>query len=270
MTTEGDAGVSDAVLTAYLDDELEPAAREDVERLVRSDSRIRDRLAVLACGGRGVRPAFDRVLDAAPDDRLEALLARAAARSRSPPLAPVRHHVRRGLMAMAASLLLVIGGTAGFMVGQAPPAFLARMFAWDEWQESIARQVSLHDRASLAAIEVDPADQRVRLARLSAELGISLSPELVQLPGLSLKRVERLRVEDRPLLQLLYDGDETGPVALCIVREPDEGGERASRRIAGMNLVYWTADGYGFLLVGAAPADTIRGLAEIASSRFPT
>lgn len=269
MTTGNSDNLSDAVLTAYLDGELEPAARGDVERRVASDLRIRERVAALTRGSLPFRDAFDLVLGSAPHDRLETALNVAIARSKPSEIVPRRRLLRHAPIAIAASLLLMVGATAGFMIGTAPPTFIGRMFAWDEWQQSVARQVSLYGRKSLAAIEVDPADLQAQLARLGAQLNVDLSAPVVALPGLSLKRADLLQIEDRPLIQLLYDGADTGPVALCIVAELDDDSERARRRIAGMNLVYWTAGGYGFLLVGAAPAETLWRLADVAARRFP-
>jgi anti-sigma factor RsiW len=65
----------DAMLVAYLDSELEPEAHEEVERLLRSDASVRERLAALACGTRPLKHSFGAVLAAAPRERLQAQLA---------------------------------------------------------------------------------------------------------------------------------------------------------------------------------------------------
>jgi len=267
MTPSGTAD-SDAILTAYLDNELDPEAREEVERLIRADSRTKSRLAELAGGCRGIHSAFDQMLEAAPVERLEARLAAVAERVPAPPMLPSRYPAQRGLLALVASVLLAIGGAAGFLAGQAPPPFIARLFASDEWQETVARQVSLYSPASLEAIRVDQVEQRTRLDRLAETLNLRLSADTLALPGLTLKRVEQLQIEGRPLAQLLYASDDIGPIALCILRESEADTARETKQVAGMTLIYWTADAHGFLLVGTAPVEKMQELAETTAQHF--
>lgn len=268
MTGKGDSiAISDDLLTAYLDGELDRAARENVERLLGTDPQARDRLAQLASGTIGLRQALDHLLDAAPHERLDAL---APTNGMPPPpatAAPGSGRARWALAATVAGVLLIFGGAGGFMLATAPPTFLARMLAWGEWEETVARQVSLYAPASLDTIRVDAATQKARLAQLSATLDLDLSASRVTFPGLTLKRVEQLQIDGRPLAQLLYESD-LGPIALCILRETDADGDQGVRRISGMNLVYWSAGAHGFLLVGRAPAETMRRIADAAAQRF--
>ena len=64
----------DAILVAYLDGELEPEAHEKLERLLKSDPSVRERLAMLSRGARPFKRTFDAVLDLAPRERLQAQL----------------------------------------------------------------------------------------------------------------------------------------------------------------------------------------------------
>jgi len=87
------------------------------------------------------------------------------------------------------------------------------------------------------------------------------------LPSLTLKRVELLQFENRPLAELLYQG-EHGVVTLCIMPEPGAESEREAERRANFNTVYWARGDYRFLLVGLAPAETMKKLADMVQSRF--
>ena len=116
-----------------------------------------------------------------------------------------------GIAAMAATLLLLVGGGAGFMLGHSPPAVVSSMSGPDRWLRTVAEQMSLYSAGTLAHVEVNAANEQARLARLGAEMNLSLSPEAVTLPGLALKRVDVLQVDHRPLLQLVYQGEGTGP-----------------------------------------------------------
>ena len=61
----------DAILVAYLDGELEPEAHEKLERLLKSDPSVRERLAMLSRGARPFKRTFDAALDSAPRKRLQ-------------------------------------------------------------------------------------------------------------------------------------------------------------------------------------------------------
>jgi anti-sigma factor RsiW len=268
-TKTGETTPSDAMLTAYLDGERKPEARKGIEEAIAGDPAVRERLAALKAGGRPFRVAFDHVLKNAPQERLDELLATAVARSKPTPsrLRPVRFGW--GLAAMAATLLLLAGGGAGFMLGHSPPAVVSTTIGPDRWLRTVAEQMSLYSTDTLAHVEVNAANEQARLAQLGMEMNLSLSPEVVTLPGLALKRVDVLQVDHQPLLQLVYQGESTGPLALCIIREAGEAGERLSRHIAGMNLIYWTSSSHGFLLIGSASMETIGRLADLVAARIP-
>jgi anti-sigma factor RsiW len=267
MKTKAGDLPSDELLTAYLDGQLDAQETSEIEKLVAKDATVRQRLAVLRGGDRPFREALAPLLEMAPRERLEALAASAASRAATSAARPSPRPLRWTLAAAAAALFLAIGGTAGFLIGQSPPAFLSTVGDWDEWRQSVARQISLYSDETLAAITVDPVEQEAQVARLGRELKIELTAQALSLPGLSLKRVDRLAVGDRPLLQLLYQGDKRGPLALCIIEEA-EGGEREGERIAGMNLFYWTAGRHGFLIVGGAPMEEIEALANVVEGRL--
>ena len=106
----------DAILVAYLDGELEPEAHEKLERLLKSDASVRERLAMLSRGARPFKRTFDAVLDSAPRERLQAQLAASVTKFARPSWLA---RSRRWGMAIAAALLLVIGaGAVGYLLGQ--------------------------------------------------------------------------------------------------------------------------------------------------------
>jgi anti-sigma factor RsiW len=266
VTASGDRP-TDAELVAYLDGALEPAAHGEVERLLRDDPAARDRLAALAAGGRPLRQVFDGLLEAAPRERLEAMLTDAVARTEPQPRRAAARRGMHWLGQIAAALLLVVVGAAGgyFAAGGPAPGLIADLVDFDSsdaWRDTVAQQVSLYAGDSVAALPVNEAAQTVALARLSAALDMALSPQGTALPGLALKRVDLLQSRDRPLAQLLYYAADTGPVALCIMREEEADRGPTVERRAGLNLVYWTAGGRAFLLLGSAQAAQLRALAD--------
>ena len=74
---------TDALLVAYLDGELEPERRRELEQRLRSDASLRAHLTALADATELLRTSIDALLEEAPRARLYAAFA--AALSKSPP-----------------------------------------------------------------------------------------------------------------------------------------------------------------------------------------
>jgi anti-sigma factor RsiW len=254
----------DATLVAYLDGELEPQAHEEVEWLLESDARVRERLAMLSRGIRPFKRSFDAVLEAAPHSRLLARIASATKASRPRWFTDYR---QRAIATAAALLLLIGGGIAGYFLGQVSPDLFEMGSSEEAWLDAVTKQVSLYNRAFVASIPVDENTQEVQLSLLSKTLKLDLSRTRVALPGLTLKRIELLQFENRPLAQLIYEG-EHGIVVLCIMPLPNGESEREAERRADLNTVYWGSGDYRFLLAAPAPAETMESIADVVESRF--
>jgi anti-sigma factor RsiW len=256
---------NDAVLVTYLDGELKPEVRQELERRLRIDASLRARLAALAEGGQQLRSSFDALLEAAPRARLDAAFAAALAR------VPRRrkYRYREMLLAAAAAILLLIcGGVAGYFIAKAPGELFEEADAFEEeWIAAVAGQLSLYNAASVDSIKVDEAEQRAQLNKLRDVLNLDLSAPKVELEGLTLKRAELLHFQGRKVAELLY-ASEHGPVALCIVAEPGGEGEGEVESRDGLNFIYWAASGRRFLLIGAAPEERIDALAATIASRL--
>lgn len=257
---------NDALLVAYLDGELKPEARQELEHRLGTDASLRARLGVLAEGGRQIRSSFDSLLKSSPRARLDAVFAAALAK------AP-RHRARRYremlLAAAAALLLLICGGVAGYFIAKAPGELFEAADAFEEqWIDAVAGQLSLYDASSVAAIKVDSAEQQAQLTKLGKILKLDLSAPKVELEGLTLKRAELLHFQGHEVAEFLYASKKHGPVALCIVVKPGGEGEGDVESRDGLNLVYWAASGRRFLLIGGAPPERIEALADAAADRF--
>jgi anti-sigma factor RsiW len=254
----------DVLIVAYLDDELTPELRQEVERRLEADDLLRVRLLALAEGSDELRTSFDTLLEGAPRARLDAGLAAALAR------APRRRGFRyRILAAAAAVLLLIFGGMAGYFVAQAPGDLFEETDTFEEgWITAVAGQLSLYNADSVAAIQVNDSAQQAGLERLGDALMLDLSPSKVAFEGLTLKRAELLHFEGHPVVELLYASERHGPIALCITVKPGGEGEGEVESRDGLSFMYWAASGRRFLLIGAAPAERIEDLAETISQRF--
>jgi hypothetical protein len=96
---------------------------------------------------------------------------------------------------------------------------------------------------------------------------LDFSRSQVELPGLTLRPVELLRFESRPIGQLLYEGDG-GVIALSVMAEPGGEPEREAELRAGLNTLYWASGNYRFLLASTAPREAMEKIADMIERRF--
>lgn len=249
----------DEELTAYLDGELDQAARAPLDARIEADARVRARLEEL----RAARPpaeAFDLILGMAPIDRLERMLEAA-----DKPRPPVRGSVG-GLRALAAAVvLLILGGAIGFALSRSlAPAEIAEA---PGWRAVVADYVSLYTPETFAFAPADPGAYAPRLKIVGDGLGLDLAPETVVLPGLDLKGAVLFQYDGKPLGQVSYLSTRYGPVAFCIIKNGREDAPLAFEERRGLNVAFWNDGGRGYLIIGAMPREDLVPLAETLASR---
>ncbi len=260
MANPDDNGRSeDAILVAYLDGELDSEERARLEARLADDAALKARLDELSRSDRRFAEAFDGLLAAAPVERLNAMLdgvagAKAAGPSRR----------GRGLAAIAAALaLFVAGGLVGYVASQATrqaPTETAQAPP-PGWRQVVAEYLVLTTADTLAIVPESPAVLSDELAAIGERLALDLSPDRLALPHVYLKRAQLFEFRGMPLAQIGYLSRDDGPVAFCIIAngQPDAGVAFEQRE--GSNIVFWTRDGRGYMLVGKAPREKLEALA---------
>jgi anti-sigma factor RsiW len=277
---------SDDRLLAYLDGELEPVERREVETWLDGDPTARDRLAALAQSARLVRRAFDEILHEPVPDRLIA-----AARGDSPgrgnsseilPFKPppaakrfVRWRRWQVGLPIAASLFGVfVGGSAMYLgIGKFVPADTASALTRPALEASIANNLWLDNAAGYFKLFVSagdnapvdiPAngDSREALQKISQSL-----PQQVRLPdlkpwGLNFHGARLIIVDGRPAAQLTYttDNKAIGPLALIIGSSNQPDIAPTFDRRQEVNLIYWRHQGRAYALVGQANVGYLWGI----------
>lgn len=270
MTERADH-ISDEELVAYLDGELSQAQRNMIVRRLEVDQSVKARLDHLRAGGRPFAEAFDAVLRAAPSDRLQNLLEQAVRDDRAPTVERTWHFDRR-LAAVAAALLLFIGGA---LVGINLPGITPigeseseSLNTPDGWRAVVTDYLNLYTRDTLADIPDDPALLDKQLAFVGAKLSLDLSPEKVALPDLALKRSQIFVLGGEPLAQIVYLPMEGGPVAFCIIRGSDNAEQAPTfENRQGKNVVYWSKAEHKFMLVGDLPRSQLVPFAKSLAAR---
>jgi anti-sigma factor RsiW len=252
-----DSADSDALLTAYLDGELDAAERGALEKRLLAEPALKVRLDQIARGGRPFGPAYDALLSAAPEARMQAMLSELIAKHGG---AGQRRAPRSwwSFPAIAAAVVIFIaGGLAGYGV----PLLTHKAPEQPGWRQVVAEYQGLTTTDTLAAIVDNPPAMSQELATIGTKLAIDLSPDKLALPDATLKRAQLFQFRGRPLVQLAYLAGGDGPMALCIIANgrPDEAAAFEMRE--GFNIVFWTEGGRGYMLIGKQPRAALEAYA---------
>jgi len=223
---------SDEELTAYLDGEASDDLRGRIAAACVTDPQLTARLTRLTAGQRELVAAFDRLLQSAPA---------------APAIpAPVATGARRRVFGGAAA-----GLVAGVALAVSVSAWMpGRDAMLSDWRQVVAAYQFLYIPQTLAGVTQD-ADQSARqLQHLSQVIGRDLTTVPDAAPGLAFKRGQQLGYRGRPLVQLAFVTHGGEPVALCILPLAERDAAPKQAVLAGLDAVYWTEGGFGYLLIG--------------------
>jgi anti-sigma factor RsiW len=275
---------SDEALIAYLDGELEGAARQRVVDALERDAELRDRADSLTEAAARLRAAFDevlredvpaRLLAAARSEVAEAanVIDFAEARGRRLPEAtpPRRWDDRRWFKAaVAASLLcLVIGAGGGYFASrdsdepQVAPA-TSQTAAASNWLDNVAgyHELLIKTGGNGSGLAGMPPTGAQHAAGPKLPAGFRL-PNLKSW-GLAFVGARFLVIEGRPATQLFYDSANKKLGSITIVVGSSEKPDMlpATTRRDGMNFIYWRHKGHAYALVGGADVGYLRNIAK--------
>lgn len=171
-TRDRNHGLSDELLTAFIDGELGADEAARVEALIGADPSVAERFDQLSRADLPYAAAFEPLLDAAPGDRLEAMLA-------SIPPVKASHRFtaaigRRGFLAAAAACVI-----AGIAIDRAVIGVDRRLNQpgeGAEWRAVVADYVALYSPDTLSAPAGDRAAQLAELDRVGSKIGLSSAP----------------------------------------------------------------------------------------------
>ena len=88
------------------------------------------------------------------------------------------------------------------------------------WVAAAVSHQQLYSRDTLANVEADPALTIKTAARIRDDDGLAIRIPDLSAFGLTFKRVQRLRFNDKSLVQIVYLPERGAPVALCVMKEP--------------------------------------------------
>ncbi|MDR3398085.1 MAG: anti-sigma factor [Pandoraea sp.] len=172
-----------------------------------------------------------------------------------------------GVAATAVTLPLLSGvlnksgvNGGGLMTASAPPP--PKSPQGTTWVRAAAEYQQLYARDTIASVHVDDSDteRTVNDIRQNDKLDINV-PDL-RSQGLTFKRVQRLRWQDRALVQMVYLPETGDPIALCVVRDPRPDQGVAEQKIDRMGVVTWRKGQVGYALIGAPGSVDLKAVAN--------
>lgn len=236
-----DNSISDEVLTAYLDGELDDDRRREVEAKLATDLDLSARLEALEIPRSQIKDAFEGLLASAPDYPGH--------------VNPERQFAPFAALGTVALLLIGIALGAVWSPRQDGPRP-------QDWIMSVANYQALYVTETLAAAPPPEREQAaLRLSELSDALGRDLSSAL-DAADLDFWRAQMLGLNGQPLVQIAYIGEANVPIAFCVTSVDDPGRPIQTEFVAGLAAAHWVDDGFGFLVVGGEDLDRVHSIAE--------
>jgi len=225
---------TDLDLSCYLDGEAAPDLMAALDAALNTDAKLQARLDQL----RAAQNPFDEALEAA--------LKLAPNMPALPPAQPSAHpraansNWKIGLAGVAVGAVAALGLTWATTPAPQKP----------RWIDDVALYQSLYVAETLALINIAPQKNQAQLAQISQALGFDIT-NLPQVADLTLKRVQQLGYDGKPLAQLSFVNAAGNPVALCVLRTNAPDTKTIKPQILrGQSAFTWTKDGFGLLLIG--------------------
>jgi anti-sigma factor RsiW len=264
----------DAQLLGYVDGELSPEGRRAVEAQLRASSEAREKVALLRASRLDFESAFaQQNLPRLPDSlRLkvdEMVRAHRALESNDPvlppgekaPSEPVRSRLR-GVPVWLAAACVAGAFACGVFVRLGPLASpFASPFSSGGAQMAASADVSpwvaaavgyqkLYTRDTVAYTQEDPeaAAKAVRDIRSDDRLALRV-PDLTS-AGLTFKSVQRLRFNNKPLVQIVYLPQNGPPIALCVMKDTKPDQPVATKTVDAMDVATWRQAELSYALIG--------------------
>lgn len=272
----------DILLLAYVDGELPPHQREEVERELRTSPDVAERVALLQASRLPYREAFAAQklppvppsLSAKIEELARAAKAKTTESIASPnasvndpvvpraPGSPASSRIRSRLRvapgwlgvaflagAFACGLVLRLG--PGMGPASNTGASLASVGTGvSPWVMAAASYQQLYSRETLANVDPDANLSIKTVKEIRQDDGLALRIPDLSAAGLTFKRVQRLRFNNKPLVQIVYLPEKGAPVALCVMKEIKPDAAVADQRVASMTVVTWRQDELGYALIG--------------------
>jgi anti-sigma factor RsiW len=269
-------------LMAYVDGELPPEQRHEVEEHIRASAEAAQLVELLKASRVDYQGAFAaQELPPVPDSltkKIEAMArAHAAAPAvndnalRSPAGTPVRSRMRSVPAWLAAAC--VAGAFCGGMFLRLGPLVdhgaSGSMAASNlsPWVQAATGYQKLYTRDTLAYVNETAETSSKTVDDIRREDGLALRIPDLRSAGLTFKTVQRLRFNNKPLVQIVYQPEKGEPVALCVMKDVKPDQAVASQDVDSMHVVTWRQAELSYALIGKPNGVDMHALGKQISNR---
>jgi anti-sigma factor RsiW len=249
--------IDDTDLLAYVDGQLPPERRAEVEAAVTASPELAARLNTLRASALPYAAAFQaQALPPVPPElsqRISAVINADAQREQR------RRSAWPGLAAAFAAGVLCCAIALRLLTSGALPPSTAQVAPWIK---AVADYQQLYSRATLANLSDNPQLSREVIDDLRINDGMRVTVPDLRSAGLTFKRVQRLSFHDRPVVQMVYLPEHGEPIAVCAT--PDARPDEAPRaqQIGELNTVAWRRGNVGYVLLGRGSTQALVELGQ--------
>ncbi len=261
--------LSDELLLAYVDGQLDRPQAGAVAQLARDDYDIASRVKRLQDTQGRLMENFGAILRTHQAQPLDTAI-------RLDDAPAERGLFGFGLMPVIAAAIAVVVAIAYFSTGGEEPTpsmkvaeRLSDAPAASNWQTDVAGLHSFISRDTLSSSEQSQANRDVVAIQLSRFVRRTkpITPPDFSKHGLTLSRGQVLNYQGKRFMQLAYVGKEEQPVALYVMAGGADA--RMTDVVRGeVKTVSWASGGASFVLAGFLPQDSIRALAVVAQNQI--
>jgi anti-sigma factor RsiW len=247
----------DAQLLAYVDGGLPPGEREAIEAHLRESAEARKKVALLRASEVDFADAFaQQTLPEVPESlRVNIDQMVRAHRASHAPMRPRSRGVPLWLAAASVAGAFIVGQFVhpGALFGPFAPGGTRTASAdVSPWVAAAVGYQKLYTRDTVNYRQDDPALAAKVVADIRADDRIALRVPDLSGAGLTFRSVQRLRFNDKPLVQIVYLPRNGPPVALCVMKDARPDQAVASRKVDAMDVATWRQAEMSYALIGQA------------------
>ncbi|SAL53317.1 transmembrane anti-sigma factor [Caballeronia sordidicola] len=284
--------VTEVTLMAYVDGELPPAKRHEVEEHIRASSEAAELVALLKASRVDYQGAFaTQNLPPVPDSLTQKIAAMSRAHagktaaptvasavndsampaSAKAPAAPVRSRLRTVPAWLAAAC--VAGAFCGglflrlgpLLEHGAPGSTVASNLS--PWVQAATGYQKLYTRNTLAYVNETAETSSKTVDDIRRDDGLALRIPDLRSAGLTFKTVQRLRFNNKPLVQIVYQPEKGEPVALCVMKDVKPDQAVSGQDVDAMRVVTWRQAELSYALIGKPDGVDLNALGKRISNR---
>ncbi|MCX5544328.1 anti-sigma factor [Paraburkholderia sp. CNPSo 3076] len=285
--------MDDILLMAYVDGELAPHEREDVEKTISASPEIAERVALIAASALRYQHAFAHQKLPPVPERLTLKIAQlrrayadapeasgSARRSAAEPAGFSRLFAR---LAFRFPLNLSLPGLAMTFAAGALSCALVLRFATDwshndhgasssalhaaaarvsPWVAAAVNYQQLYTRDTVAFDALTPEVASQVISQIHSNDGVPIRVPDLRPAGLTFTRIQRLRFHNRPLVQIVYLPKTGLPVALCVMKDEKPDASMTHEHVESMNVLTWRRAKLSYALIASLDDDQLLAIGK--------